>query len=393
MAEKRKSHVVSERVSDLPHSIFSRFVGLTGKKLISLGPGEPDFKTPDHICKAGKRAIDDGFTHYAPTAGYPELQDALAKKLRRVNGIRVDDPHRQICVTCGSTESLLLSMLASFDPTESVLIPDPGFVDYGPMAELIDAEPTPYALSDEDGFQIDPDRIKKLIRPKTKGIVLNTPSNPTGTVLSRNVLEEMADIAVDNDLMIISDEAYEDFVFGGKKHVSIGSFNGMHDYVVTNFSFSKSYAMAGWRTGYAVGPQKLIEQLSKMHLYTSTCAPSISQRAALAAVTGPQKCVAAMRNEYDGRRKFMLKRLSEISCFDVKVEPEGAFYVFPRIDPPKRMTSEQFSLWLLKKANVVTIPGSEFGQMGEGFIRLSYATDMKLIAEAMDRIERLLGSR
>jgi len=393
MAEKHKSHIVSERVSELPHSIFSKLVGFMGKGVISLGPGEPDFATPQHIAKAAKKAIDEGYTHYPPTSGYPDLLEALAKKLKRANGIDVDDPQKRICVTCGSTESLLLSMISAVDPTEAVLIPDPGFIAYGPMLEMVDAEPVPYPLSDSSGFQIDTDAMRKLIKPKTVGIVLNTPSNPTGTVLTRSVLEEIADIAVDNNLMIISDEAYEDFVFNGKKHVSIGSFNGMEDYVVTNFSFSKSYAMAGWRVGYAVGPAEFMETMSKDHLYTAIAAPSVSQRAALAAVTGPQKCVQDMAKEYEKRRDFMLKRLDEISCLEVKVKPEGAFYVFPRINSLGKMDSEKFSLWLMKEAKVITIPGSEFGSMGEGFIRLSYATDMKLIAEALDRMEKLLGSR
>jgi len=388
-----KTHMVSERVAELPHSIFSKFVGLISKGVISLGPGEPDFTTPQHIIKAAKKAMDEGYTHYPPTAGYPDLLEALANKLKKTNGIKVDDPQKQICVTCGSTESLLLSMFSTVDPTEAVLIPDPGFFAYGPMLEIMDAEPIPYGLSDADGFQIDIDQMKKLIRPKTVGIVLNTPSNPTGTVLKRSVLEEIADIAVDNNLMIISDEAYEDFVFNGQKHVSIGSFNGMEDYVVTNFSFSKSYAMAGFRVGYAVGPQKFIETMSKDHVYTSVSAPAISQRAALAAVTGPQKCVEDMRKEYEKRRNYMLKRLDGINCLEVKTKPEGAFYVFPRVHSLGKMDSEKFSLWLMKEAKVTTIPGGEFGRMGEGFIRLSYATDIKLIAEAMDRFEKLLGSR
>jgi aspartate/methionine/tyrosine aminotransferase len=261
------------------------------------------------------------------------------------------------------------------------------------MIEIMDAEPVPYPLSDADGFQIDIDQMKKSIKPKTVAIILNTPSNPTGTVLKRSVLEEIADVAVDNNLMIISDEAYEDFAFNSSQHISIGSFNGMSDYVVTNYSFSKSYAMAGFRIGYAVGPQSFMETMSKNHIYTSISAPAISQRAALAAVTGSQKCVDDMRKEYQKRRDFMLKRLGEISCLDVKVKPEGAFYVFPRIHSLGKMDSEKFSSWLMKEAKVVTIPGSEFGRMGEGFIRLSYATDMKSIEEAMNRFEKLLGSR
>ncbi|VVB73914.1 Aromatic-amino-acid aminotransferase 2 [uncultured archaeon] len=393
MAEKRKSHLVSERVSELPHSIFARLANLVGKGVISLGPGEPDFATPKHICNAAKKALDEGYTHYPPTTGYPDLLEALGKKLKAKNGIRADDPQTQICVTCGSTESLLLSMFTAVDPTEAVLVPDPGYMAYGPMIEMVDAEPVTYELHDDDGFQIDTDAMKKRIKPKTVGIILNNPSNPTGTVLKRSVLEEIADIAVDNNLMIISDEAYEDFTFGGAEHTSIGSFNGMEDYVVTNFSFSKSYAMAGWRVGYAVGPSSFIETMSKDHLYTSIASPALSQRAAIAAVTGPHACVEGMAREYERRRDFMLKRLNEISCLEVKVKPEGAFYVFPRIHSFGKMNSEQFSLWLLKEAKVVTIPGSEFGQMGEGFLRLSYATDMKSIASAMDRLEKLLGKK
>ncbi|MEM4133709.1 MAG: pyridoxal phosphate-dependent aminotransferase [Candidatus Micrarchaeia archaeon] len=395
-----KIHFISERISDLPHSIFSKFIGLKGKNIISLGPGEPDFETPKHIKEAAKKALDDNYTHYAPTEGYPDLLEEIGKKLRRKNNIKLDDPTKQICVTAGSTESLLLSMLCSFDSTEKVLIPNPGFATYGPTLETVDVVPVPYYLFEDDGFELNLDDIKKKITPKTKGIIINSPSNPTGSVFSKSKLEELADIAVEHNLTIISDEAYEDLVFNGKKHFSIASLNGMEEYVLSNFTFSKSYAMAGFRIGYVVGHEKLISQMSKIHLYTSVSASSISQRAALAALKGPQSCIKEMVTEYDRRRKFIVKRINEIKGFELKKIPEGAFYIFPKIRfdelekyPYKDGSSEKFSLWLLDKIKVITIPGIEFGYNGEGFIRISYATNLKMIEEAMDRFEKLLGSK
>jgi aminotransferase len=395
-----RGHLISERISDLPHSIFSKFIGLKGKKIISLGPGEPDFDTPKHIVVAAKKALDEGYTHYGPTLGYPDLLEEIAKKVKKKNNIVVDDPHSQICVTAGSTESLLFSMLTSFDVTESVLVPDPGFATYGPTLEMIDTEPTYYHLHEYNGFQPDIDEIKKLIKPKTKGIIINTPANPTGSVFTRKILEEIADIAVEYNLTIISDEAYEDLVYDGKKHISIASFNGMQDYVLSNFTFSKSYAMAGFRIGYVVGNEKSIKQMSKIHLYTSVSAASVSQRAALAALKGPQKCIEDMRKEYDRRRKMIVERINHIKGFELNFTPEGAFYVFPKIRfdeikgyPQDKMSSEYFSLWLFDKIKVITIPGIEFGDSGEGFVRLSYATNYNLIEKALDRMENLMGTK
>ncbi len=388
----KKIHVISERTAELPRTIFSRFIGMRDKNIISLGPGEPDFSTPANVNAAAKRAIDKGYTGYTRSEGLIELREAISRKIKRENNLRLDDPEKNIHVTTGSTEGILMSVLAAIDPTEDVLVPNPGFLAYTPTIELVDVQATSYMLNDESGFQIDVDKLKKLITPKTLGIIVNTPSNPTGTVLSRKVLEEIADMAIENDLTIISDEAYEAFAFGKSKHISIGSFNGLENHVISLYSVSKTYAMPGWRIGYVVAPEKVIESMNKMHTYTTLCAPSISQFAAIEALTGPQQIVKKMSNEYDRRRKFILKRIKEINGLEVKVEPEGAFYVFPRFDIGKKMTSEQFSLWLLDKAKVVTIPGTEFGSGGQGFIRLSYATNMKKIEIAMDRIEKLLGS-
>lgn len=390
MQGKYKPHIISERTQELPHTIFNKIISISKKKsVISLGPGEPDFSTPNNISTAGKRAIDRGYTHYTPSEGFRELREALAKKLKRFNHISVDDPMDSICVTCGSTESLLLGLFSTIDANEQVLVPDPGFLAYRPMVEMIDAQAISYGLHEDNGFQLDIDAIKQLVTPRTKAIVINTPSNPTGTVFNHSLIEELADLAVEKNLTVISDEAYESFTFDGEKHISIGSLNGMENYVISMFSFSKTYAMPGWRIGYTVASPKIIESMSRMHIYTSLCAPSISQMAALAAITGPQSSVKKMCQEYDRRRKFILKRLKNINCLEVKVQPHGAFYVFPRIRPPTHMKSEQFALWLLDKTGVVTVPGTEFGPAGEGFIRLSYATRMDLIEESMNRLECL----
>lgn len=399
--KKARSHLISKRISEIPYSFFSKFIGLKGKGIISLGPGEPDFSTPKHIIDAAHSAIEDGYTHYAPMRGYPDLLEAISKKAYRQNKIKIDDPQTQICVTAGSTESLLLSMFAAFDESQAVLTPDPGFVTYGPCAKLIGMKPVPYNLSEKTGFQLDLDDLNKKITAKTKGIIINSPSNPTGTVFNRNLLEELADIAVENDLTIISDEAYEYCVFNGNKHISMASLNGMADYVLSNFTVSKAYAMAGWRLGYVVANPKVIEKIVSAHIYTSVSASSISQRAALAAFTGPQKCVSDMAREYDRRRRFVVKRIQEIKGFELEVVPEGAFYIFPKIVkdevrgvyPHSKIRSDEFSLWLFNKAKIITMPGSEFGKNGEGFLRMSYATDYSLIGQAMDRLERLFGSR
>jgi aminotransferase len=383
---------ISERIEELPASIFHQLQAMAAeeKGVISLGPGEPDFGTPKYILDRLRTELYKGHTHYTAPNGKKELRTEIAKKLKRKNGI-VADPEKEIIVTCGSTEGLLLGLAAVLDPTEEVLIPDPGYFAYGSMIEFLDAEASQYPLHEDTGFQPDVYEIRKLVSRKTKAIVINSPSNPTGAVFKRSVLEEIADIAVDRDLYILSDEAYEDIVYGPTKHMSIGSLNGMEDRVISLFSFSKSYAMAGFRVGYAVGPAEVIESMTRSHLYSSICAPAISQVAATAALKGPQHDVERMKKDYSKRREFVLKRLDEISGLEVRFKPEGAFYTFPKFDEEFGMDSLEFTRFLMKRAKTVTIPGSEFGRNGEGFIRMSYATDIKLIEKALDNIEEALG--
>ena len=379
--------IISERESELPVLTIGKLLHIAeeDKSIVSLGPGEPDFTAPKNIIQAAKMALDKGFTHYSPAGGRADLKEAIIKKLRKDNKIHASPEN--IVVTTGSTEAIMLGLMCTIDPGEGVMVPDPGFLAYRPTVEAINGMPIPIPLHEEDGFQLDVERMERAIIPeKTNALILNSPSNPTGTVFSRKVMEEVAGFAIEYDLLIISDEAYEKLVYGDAKHISIGSLNGMEERVLTLHSFSKTYAMPGFRLGYAVGSEKLISAMTKLHLFTSLCAPTISQVTAIEALKGTQAHVKKMVKEYDRRRKMIIMRLNEIPGFRC-TEPKGAFYTFPNISY-YRMKSLKFSEWLLKNAKVAVAPGTEFGRMGEGFIRCSYATGYKKIEKAMDNIER-----
>ncbi len=380
-------NIISEREEELPISTIGKLIKIAEeeKDIISLGPGEPDFDSPKNVIKSAKNYLERGYTHYSPPQGRESLREEIVKKLKRENKINVSP--EQVIVTCGSTEALLLSLMCTIDPGEGVLLPDPSFLAYKPMIEILNGMPLCVPLHEEDGFQLSVDRMKEVIIPeKTRVIIINTPSNPTGTVLTKKTLEELADFAVEHNLLIVSDEAYEKFVYDDARHISIGSLNGMEDYVLTLHSFSKTYAMPGFRIGYAAGPEEIIKAMSKLHVFTSFCAPTISQMAALDALKGDQSVVERMRKEYDRRRRMMLKRIKEIPGFRC-IEPKGAFYLFPNI-MEFGMSSLEFAEWLLKKAGVAVVPGIEFGKNGEGFVRLSYATSYELIEKVMDKIEK-----
>ena len=382
-----KRNLISERASELPVLTIGKLLHIAeeDKSIISLGPGEPDFTAPKNIIAAAKKALDKGFTHYSPAAGRKDLKEAIIRKLRKDN--RIHAGPENIVVTTGSTEAIMLALMCTIDPGEGVMYPDPGFLAYRPSIEALNGMALPIPLHEEDGFQIDVERMERQIVPeKTNVLILNSPSNPTGTVFSKKALEEVAGFAMEYDLLIIADEAYEKLVYGDARHVSIGSLNGMEDRVLTLHSFSKTYAMPGFRLGYAVGEEKLIAAMTKMHLFTSLCAPTLSQVAAIEALKGPQTAVRKMVREYDRRRRMIIRRLSEIQGFRC-TEPKGAFYAFPNISHYK-MKSYKFAEWLLKNAKVAVVPGTEFGRMGEWFIRCSYATEYKKIGKAMDNIER-----
>jgi len=384
----KKEYEISERYFYLPDSEFTEIMRVAGEKkdVISLGPGEPDFCTPKHIVDFAKKKLDEGFTHYSPPAGRIEVRKAIAKKLKKDNKIKVDP--EEIIVTCGSQEALLLATLSLIDPGEKILVPNPGFLAYIPMVETVTGVPITVPLLEKDGFEFDTNKVKQLIDKRTRVLIVNSPSNPTGRILKKKTLEELADIAIEHDLIIFSDEAYEKFLYGKNKHISIGSLNGMKDHVITFQTFSKTYAMPGWRVGYAAGPKELIQSMTRIHMYCGLCSPTISQLAAMEALNGSQKCVEDMKKEYEKRRKLIVKRIEEIpkiSC----LEPEGAFYVFPNIKAMKMKSTEVVKLFL-EKANVLAVPGTEFGRYGEGYIRMSYATSYEKIEEAMNRIENVV---
>jgi aminotransferase len=383
-------NIIAERESQLPVSTIGRLIAVAAedKNVISLGPGEPDFDSPPNVIRAAKKALDAGRTHYSPPAGRLELREAIAKKLRKDNKI-ITSPDNVI-VTCGSTEAILLTLMSTIDPGEGVILTDPGFLSYKPTVEVLNGMPISVPLSEEAGFQLNVDELKgKIVPEKTNVIIINTPMNPTGAVFKKKTLEDIADFAIENDLIVVSDEAYEKLVYGDARHISMGSLNGMGDRVVTLQTFSKSYAMPGFRVGYAAGPEKLIAAMTKLHIFSSVSAPTVSQVAAVEALNGSQVAVRKMVREYDRRRKMVHRRLQGIPNF-FALEPKGAFYTFPNIRE-FGMDSLTFAEALLKKAKVGVVPGTEFGLHGEGYVRLSYATAYETIEKGLDRIETFVS--
>ena len=377
---------ISERESELPDAVIGKMLRLAheDKRIISLGAGEPNFNLPKPLI-AEARKIAGKCNHYATPQGMKELREAIVKKLSKDNKI-ITNPEN-IVVTCGSQEALILAAACTLDVSEQVILPNPSFLGYTSAFELFDAHIVDVKLKEENKFEIDPDDLKKVIdKKKTKVIMLNTPANPTGNVIRRKVLEEVADIARQNNLYIFSDEAYEKIVYD-QKHVSIGSLNGMEKNVVTFQSFSKSYAMCGFRLGYAVAHNKLAEAMTKAHVYTTLTAPTISQLLGIKALSLPNYHISRMVNEYRKRRDLIVRRLNSLGLSTVM--PEGAFYAFSNISHLNN-NSFAFAKNLLEKAKVAAIPGREFGVHGEGYLRFSYAADIESIKKAMDLIEKFL---
>lgn len=376
---------ISERQTQLPEQVIGKLlkIAVENKDIISLGPGEPDFPTAQPILNYGAKILQKGLgTHYSPPSGRAELKDEIVKKLKRDN--KISAKPENIIVTTGSTEGLLLSLLATIDVGEQVLVPNPSFLAYSPTVDIIQGFPVAIELKEENKWEINPDDVRAAIVPKkTRALILNTPANPTGNVIRRKTLEELADIAIENNLFVFCDEAYEKLVYDNTKHVSFASLNGVKDYAVTLQTFSKSYAMCGFRLGYVVGSENLIKYLVKSHIYTTLTSPTISQMMATKALQMSGAYTEKMRREYDRRRKFIVKRLNEIGL--PTVNPKGAFYAFSNIKK-YGIKSMDFAERALKEAKVAVIPGTEFGKFGEGFVRFSYATDYKLIEEGLRRL-------
>ena len=382
------SHI-SEREEDLPDAVIGKLVKIAveDKSVISFGAGEPHYPLPKPLIRSIPELAKNS-NHYSPPAGLKELREAIAKKLKKDNKINTTPDN--IIVTCGSQEAILLAAACTLDVSERVIIPDPSYLGYTPTFELFDAAPITVPVRENNNFGFDPDELKKSIIPKkTKAIMINTPGNPTGAVISRKMLEEISDIAVDKDLFIFSDEAYEKIVYD-KNHISIASLNGMGNHVATFQSFSKSYAMCGFRVGYCAAPKKLVEAMTKTHTYTTLTAPTLSQKLAVKALSLPNKYVDDMVDGYRKNRDLMVKRLNDMGLQTRK--PEGAFYAFSSIRnfPRFSKNSFKFANEILKKAKVAVVPGAEFGNNGEGYLRFSYATDYAKITQGMDRLELFL---
>ncbi len=360
------------------------------KDVISFGIGEPDFITPDHVCEAAKQAIDEGYTHYTPNAGFYDLREALANKLREENQIPVKT--EEIVVTAGGSQALFSAFYVLLNPGEEIIIPDPGFLIYDSQVTLVGGNPVHLPLHESNGFQIDPDELKRLVTAKTKAIVINSPSNPTGMVIKEKVLKEIAKIAVEHDLWIISDELYEDILFDGKKSVSIASFPGMKERTISIFGFSKSYAMTGWRLAYMACPEALIDEIIKVQQNTAVCPNSVTQRAVLyglqnQAVTAIE--IEKMRKAYQERRDILIAGFNEIGKLHC-LNPEGAFYAFPNITETG-MSSEELSMYLMEQYGVVVVPGTAFGQYGEGYLRFSFATSIDMIKKGIEKMKEGIG--
>lgn len=377
----------AERLKDIKPSSIRRLFALTQHKpgLISLGIGEPDFTPPRHVLEAAKQAMTEGKTHYTISNGISGLREALSKKFTREYGLFYN-PENEILVTVGATEAVSLALLAFINPGDEVLIPDPGFVCYVPAVLIAGGVPVLMPLLENNGFKPDIEAVTSLITKRSRVIIINSPHNPTGSVLTYDELAKLAKLAVENDLILVSDEVYEKITYDNVKHYCLATFHGMRERTIVVNSFSKTYAMTGFRVGCALGPEDLISAMLLVHQFTVACVGGPAQYAATAALEGPQDFVANMISEFDKRRRLIYQRLSEIEGFNCSL-PEGAFYAFPNIKAFKA-TSAEFSEFLLKEAKVAVTPGSSFGKHGEGFLRLSYATSYEKISEALDRIEK-----
>ncbi len=355
--------------------------------LINLSIGEPDFTPPAHALDQGWNAAREGKTHYTPTNGIQELREALIKKAYRDYGLDYD-PNCEILITVGGTEAIFLALMGLVNPGEEVLIPDPGFVCYQPSVLLAGGVPVSIPVLEKNDFRPSVDDVMSLITDKSRVIILNSPNNPTGSVLSYNEVAALAKIAVEHDLIVISDEVYEKIVYDNTKHYCLAAFPSMRERTLVVNSFSKTYAMTGLRVGYVYGPKELVSSIWLVHQYAVACASSFAQHVALAALSEPRAFVEEMVQKFNKRRLLVYKRLNEIEGFRCSL-PKGAFYVFPGIQPLK-MSSEDSAAFLVKHAHVASVPGFAFGRYGEGYIRISYAAAYELLEEALDRIEKAI---
>ena len=378
---------VSARLKKIKPSGTRRLFALAQQErdVISLGIGEPDFASPPHVLEASKSALNEGKTHYTPSSGIMELREALAKKAKNDHNLSYD-PASEVLVTAGGTEAIFLALQALVNPGDEVLIPNPGFVCYEPSALMAEGVPVSIPLLEENHFRFNVTDVMSLITEKSRVMIINSPNNPTGSVLSYNEIAEIAKLAVERDLIVISDEVYEKILYDGVKHYCLATFPGMRERTIIVNSFSKTYAMTGFRVGFVYAPADLISPMLLVHQYLTACVNGPAQHGAVAALDGPQSSVKNMVKEFDRRRQLFHSRINEIYGFRC-ILPKGAFYAFANIEKFK-MSSEKFTEYLFDKSKVVTVAGSAFGNYGEGYTRFSFATEYDKIEEALDRIEK-----
>lgn len=374
---------LSQKVLNLKSSGIRAFFDMANEipDVISLGVGEPDFDTPWHIREAGIQALQSGKTFYTSNAGLQELRAAISSYTKRKTGLTYN-PENQIIVTVGGSEAIDLALRALLNAGDEVIYLEPGFVSYYPCIKLADGVPVPIRLTEENRFRLKPEQLEAAVTPKSKVLILSYPNNPTGAVMEKEDLEALLPVIQKHDLIVISDEIYGELTYG-VKHCSIAGLPGMEQRTIIINGFSKSFAMTGWRLGYALGNHEIIEQMVKIHQFAVMCAPTISQYAAIEAMEQGDGDIEAMRESYDQRRKFLYHELQRLGlpCF----EPQGAFYMFPNIRE-FGLSSGEFALKLLKEEKVAVVPGDSFGECGEGFVRISYAASLQNLKEAVNRI-------
>ena len=379
---------LSDKIVSIEPSGIRKFFDIVNemKDAISLGVGEPDFDTPWHIREEGIYSLERGRTFYTSNAGLKELKEEIAAYLDRRFDLSYDPGH-EIVVTIGGSEAIDAAFRAMLNPGDEVLLPQPSYVSYEPCIVLADGVPVPIALREEDGFKLTKELLLGAITDKTKILVMPFPNNPTGAIMTKEDLEEIVDVIIEKDLFVISDEIYSELTYGSN-HVSIASFPGMKERTIVINGFSKSYAMTGWRLGYACGPRVIMDQILKIHQYAIMCAPTTSQYAAVSALKKGDADVERMRTAYNQRRNYLMRWFDKmgLQCF----EPFGAFYVFPSIKE-FGLTSEEFATRLLQQEKVAVVPGTAFGMSGEGYVRISYAYSIEDLKEALERVEHFIN--
>lgn len=383
-------HSISSSLDKIPKSGIRKLFDLAQNMegIVSLGIGEPDFDTPSHIVEASIKALKEGKTYYSPNSGILELRQAISEKMKSQN--KVDVSENEIIVTVGGGEALSLAIQSSIKSGDGVIVPSPAFVAYVPTVMLSGGNPIEVECREDENFILNPDLLEEKITENTELLILNSPSNPTGSVMKKSDLEKISDIVMEYNLKVLSDEVYESLIYDGKKHVSIASLNGMENNVITVNSFSKTYSMTGWRVGYLCSKDEiLLDRMLKLHMYGPVCNNTFAQFGALEALKGPQDFVDQMREEFEDRRNLLLSRIKKMKGVSA-IKPEGSFYLFMNISG-MGIKSEEFSEKLLNQEKVVTVPGLAFGPYSDDYVRLAYPLKKDKINEACDRMERFLS--